>query len=235
MQHEPTQKPASATIEPHPPPPDKKFTAQPRPTALPQPILVLAPPAVSLPHTDKNEKFPNHASINRQPTAPPQRVRGAATDHRTQHVSYPGHLPDIPPDQRAAFDTAYSWHARLNHTAMGIITCMAKSFAVVNLPTALRNTTSAFPVHCSGCSLAHFQRAPHHGSSPKPPPGYTIVTDIAGPISDGRSTPGKFKHFLTVTELSTNKHLVHLMRSRSEANTKLREAVATVKRHFGQQ
>ena len=170
------------------------------------------------------------------PTAPkPARVRGAKTDNRTQYVPYPVHLPDIPASQWQMLNAAYNWHLIMNHVNIGTITDMAKYFEESNLPALLRHLPSSIPMHCSGCSIGHFQRAPHHGTTPHPPPGHTIATDIAGPIGNGKGTPGKFQHFITVTELNTNMHIVFLMKRRSEADSKLRQAVAMIERHFGRQ
>lgn len=164
---------------------------------------------------------------------PATAVRGAATDRRTQTVPYPAHLPDIPASERAALDLAHSWHNRLNHPFMGTICIMARNLPAVRLPAILCRSSSLVPMHCSSCSVAHFQRAPHHGHSPRPPPGHTLVTDMAGPLGDGKSTPGRYRHFLTVTELATRMRFIYLMRSRSEAGAKIREAIITIERHFG--
>lgn len=190
-------------------------------------------PAVPVAVTAPNARQPPPPAPVRVPelstatsTRAPAKVRGSATDARTQTIPFPAHLPGIPEKQRADIDTAHSWHLRLNHAAPGTIRTMATTFPALKLPRALRQSSG--PMHCAGCSVAHFQRAPHAGTAARPPPGHTLATDVAGPFGSG-----PFKYFLSVSELHTRMRLVYLLQSRSEVPTVLRESIVNIERHFG--
>ncbi len=158
------------------------------------------------------------------------KYRGHATDRKTHTIPFPGHLPQVPEHERKDIDLQHSWHIRLNHVAPGTIRAMAHQYPhVLGLPRELRRPTIT---HCSGCARGHMQRAPHSSRVQIPPVGHTLVTDIIRQLP--ASTAG-YQYVLTVTGLATRFRLPFLLKSKSQAESTILEAVSNVTQHFGKQ
>lgn len=113
----------------------------------------------------------------------------------------------------------------MNHVNVQDLKWMAKQ-KPLGLPAHLKDSFP--PMNCSGCSQCKMQQAPHTGSTTRPPPGHTLVTDLA---EVERSEHG-YLHFMTVTELHTRFKWVYLLKRKREAQRYLIEAVTKIQRHF---
>lgn len=104
---------------------------------------------------------------------------------------------------------------------------MAQLPVDLGLPRALRH--SRLQMQCQGCSIGHFQKSPHKRIATLPPPGHTLVTDIAGPFP---KTAAAHQYFLTITELNTRMRFAYLIRTRGETPKYLTGAITKIERHF---
>ena len=169
-------------------------------------------------------------SLRRIPSKIPPipRHRGYRTENITYTIPFPDHLPPIPTNFRQRYDSAHTLHIRLNHVAPTVLQHMAKTETQLGLPAAL--TRPPPPAHFQGCIEGHYQRAPHRWHTSRPPPGHTVVTDIAGPLP---RTPDGHQYFLKITDLRSRLYLVYILKNRAVVEEYLTEAAATLEKHFG--
>lgn len=85
-------------------------------------------------------------------------------------------------------------------------------------------------MHCQGCSRSHFRKTPHKHKIKRPPPGHTLVTDIAGPLP---KSGARYQYFLNIIELHSRMKIVYLLKTKTEAGEVLTDTMNKVERHFG--
>ena len=194
-----------------------------KPNIRRKPTLKTAPE-----HPGPELTMPNTPCTVITPAVPASKPRRKPTDKLTHTIPYSDYMPDISARRRRQLDIGLSWHIRLNHTAPVKLQRMSKLPLPLGLPREVQQDMR--PIHCQGCSIAHFQMAPHTRRTPRTLPGNTIVTDISGPFP---KTTGGYAYFITFTELYTRFTIVHLLKTQSEVGVLLCNVVRLIQRHFG--
>lgn len=98
----------------------------------------------------------------------------------------------------------------------------------LGLPAALEKNPPL--MHCDGCAIGHYKKSPHLRISKQPPPGHTIVTDIARPMT---KMAAGHQYFMTDIELHTRMNIVYLLKTKSETKSILQSSATRMERHFG--
>lgn len=84
-------------------------------------------------------------------------------------------------------------------------------------------------MHCQLCNVVHLVKALHTSKVNRPPPGHTIISYIAGPLSRNAAS---LCFFLTFTELHALMKFYYLLHNKAEAKQYVLEVLEKFNRHF---